>query len=81
MIGLHFADETGPQRGEVNCPEITLKGKDHQTPKLRQWVVHFSQVFQTVFMGLLSWGVTELKGMREKVLKGTDLSCSWNGNR
>ena len=24
-------------------------------------------------MGFLSWGVTELKGMREKALKGTDL--------
>ena len=49
VIGLHFTDETGPQTGEVNCPEITLKGKDHQTPKLRQWVVHFSQVFETLY--------------------------------
>ena len=40
----------------------------------------FSSIWDSVFMGLLSWGVTELKGMREKVLKGTDLPCSWNGN-
>ena len=41
----------------------------------------FSSISDSVFKGLLSWGVTELKGMREKVLKGTDLPCSWNGNR
>ena len=47
---LYFTyDNHEAQRGEVNCPEITLKGKDHQTPKLRQWVVHFSQVFETLY--------------------------------
>ena len=64
-----------------DCPSVKILNEDLVFRKY--WyseALSSSSIWDSVFMGLLSWGVTELKGMREKVLKGTDLPCSWNGN-